>query len=141
MHTACFAPQPSLKEFISREIASITKGLQAQVSSLQNRLQAKKKNLGTNKPSTWTTNKKGSRNPVSLSNKATVPADTPTATADTRGSTNDNRKPGKKKQKPRKNGSRNNKPSWAWKLTVPSSPFTDSLLIQTKLIAIIYHSS
>jgi hypothetical protein len=99
---------PALKEFISKEITGKTKGLQAQVSSLQNKLHAKNKTSGANKAGAQSTNKKGSKNPSSRSKKDTAPA----AAAAANGSTDDNRKPGKKKQKPpKKNVSKRNKPS------------------------------
>jgi hypothetical protein len=102
---------PALQEFITLEISKTTKGLQAQVSNLQNKLQAKNKTPGANKPRARPTNKKGTKNPVALSKKATAPAAAPPAAAAAKGSTVDNRKPGKKKQKPRRNGSKKNKPS------------------------------
>jgi hypothetical protein len=103
---------PALKEFVSREISQKTKGLQAQVPSLQNKLLAKNKKLGANKPSARSSNKKGSQNPVSRSTKKdAAAAAAQSAAAATRGSTDDNKKPGKKKQKPKKNTSKKNRPS------------------------------
>jgi hypothetical protein len=103
---------PALHEFVAREIAKHTKGLQTQVSSLTNKLNAKNKTPGAHKPSARSTNKKGtSKNLSTRPKKGAAPATAPKADAAANGSTNKQKSSGKQKQQLKKKKSRQLKPN------------------------------
>jgi hypothetical protein len=105
---------PALHEFIACEIAKHTKGLQTQVSSLQNKLNAKNQTPGASKPSARSTNKKGIvRNPSTRPKKGAAPATAPKADAAANGSNDKRKNSGQQKQQPKKKKSKQPKPNSA----------------------------
>jgi hypothetical protein len=105
---------PALHEFIAREIAKNTKGLQIQVSSLQNKLYAKNQTPGANKPSARSSNKKGTvKNLSTRPKKGAAPTTALKADAAAKGSNDKRKNSGRQKQQPKKKKSRQPKPNSA----------------------------
>jgi hypothetical protein len=89
-----------------------TKGLQTQVSSLQNKLNAKNQTPGASKSSARSTNKKGIvRNQSPQPKKGAAPATAPKADAAANGSNDKHKNYGRQKQQPKKKKSKQPKPN------------------------------
>jgi hypothetical protein len=105
---------PELQEFVNSAIAAKTKGLQTQVSKLNNQLNAKNQNKGAKKPGAQPQKQKGKRNQTTRKPRSDAATDDRKVAAAAKGSTDAKKKSAKTRrgsQSKRKDSTRNSSKS------------------------------